>query len=159
MNNWLIYIIIPKEVEVDTATEYNLGGDNKLFGLDLSFFGYGSGKYNTTANRTDRQDKVKKLATNSNINIRRRALQAIDQEYRELFNSQQELEQKFYTIPLFEDQIQETKDIMNNKINPEYKLIQEDVEKEKIKAEKIRKEREAAQPTKEKLSGFGGRGY
>ena len=144
----------PKEVEVDTTTEYNVGGDNKLFGLDLSYFGYGSGKYNTTSNRTDRQNKVKKLATITNdIHIRTRALQSIEQEYRELVNAQQELEQKFYSVELFKKPIQETIDIMNNKINPEMKFIREDVEKEKIKAEKRRKELDYTEPTKEDTSG------
>jgi len=42
---------------------------------------------------------------------------------------------------------------MNNKINPEMKFIREDVEKEKIKAEKRRKELDYTEPTKEDTSG------
>ena len=148
----------PKEEEVDSSDTFWLGADNKFFGLDLSFFGIGAGKYNKEKNRADRQNKVKKLGNNpDNINIRTRALQAIDQEYRELFRAQQNLEQKFGEIELFEKQIQETIDIMNNKINPEYKLIQEDVKKEEAEAEKRKKEFEKELSNIE-TGGYGGRG-
>ena len=101
---------------------------------------------------------LEKLKNNpDNISIRKRAFQAIDLAYRELFQAQQNLEQKFGTIELFEKQIQETRDTMNNKINPEIKFIREDVEKEEVEAEKRKKEFQKKLSNID-TSGYGGRG-
>ena len=83
------------------------------------------------------QKKIKKSFKSGDYKSKEIALQYINQAYRELYNAHQEMEKLFSGVELFDKQIQEYTDIMNNKINPEYKLIQEDVEKEK--AERDRK--------------------
>jgi hemerythrin-like domain-containing protein len=115
--------------------------------MDLSYIGIGAGKYNTTSGRSDREAGVKKLETNPNsIATLRITLRVMQQEYRELYNAHQKLEELFSGVELFDNQIQEHTDIMNNKINPEWLRIQKEIRERistqaAVEAEKALKEK------------------